>query len=341
MNEKVNLKGLCKEELEGYFVGLGEKAYRARQVMKWIYSRNETDFHKMTDLPMPLRDRLGEIARISKIHAVERFRSADGSEKFVFELEDGEKVESVFIPTLERKTICVSTQVGCPVGCGFCATGLLGFKRNLSSAEIIDQHIQVGVLTGMHGAITNVVFMGMGEPLLNLDEVIRTIKILTSNFGFELSARHITVSTCGIPEKIYVLADTGLRVKLAISLNATSDSIRKKIMPSLAKIADIIKAAKYYAEKTRRWVTFEYVLIKGVNDSLSDAKRLVEIVKQVPSKVNLIPFNMFGETQYQPPDKKTVLRFQAYLLEQHITAIIRESRGQDIFAACGQLGTRK
>ncbi len=340
MSERLNLKGMSQKRLEEFFVGIGEKPYRGRQVMKWIYTHGESDFLKMTDLPVPLREKLSEIAKISVIKPVERYCSGDGSEKFVFELEDGERIESVYIPTEERKTVCVSTQVGCPIGCDFCATGLLGYRRNLTSAEIIDQHLQAGLLTGMHGAITNVVFMGMGEPLLNLDEVIPAIEILLSNFGFELSSRRITVSTCGIPEKIYNLADSGLRVKLAVSLNATTDAQREKIMPSFATIDEIIKAAKYYAQKTRRWVTFEYVLIRGINDSLSDAKRLAGLIKDVPSKVNLIPYNKFSVSKYEPPDMKTILRFQAYMLENQITAIIRESRGQDIFAACGQLGSK-
>jgi len=341
METKVNLKGLPQQELEKFFVSLGEKPFRARQVMKWIYGKNETDFNRMTDLSVPLRSKLSEVAVIKSIKLVERLKSKDDSEKFVFELEDGERIESVFIPTKERQTLCISTQAGCPMGCLFCATGKIEYKRNLTAFEIIDQLIQVGVFTGMHGYISNVVFMGMGEPLLNLPAVVDAIRIMLSDFGFKMGARKITVSTCGLPEKIRELADTGLRVKLAISLNAPTDAIRKRLMPATAKVEDIISAAKYYAEKTGRWVTFEYVLISGVNDKIEHAKKLKELIEGVPAKVNLIPYNPIPGVQFKPPDTKTILRFQAYLFENHITAIIRESRGQDILGACGQLGQKR
>ena len=337
MRKKVELKGLSPGKLEEFFVGLSEKPFRARQLMQWIYKRGEFDFAKMTDLPLPLRDKLLSIAKISSIKLVETKVAKDGTKKFLFELDDKNRIESVLIPTINRKTLCISSQVGCPMACAFCATGLMGFKRNLTPAEIIDQLLQVTLNEPNIVRITNLVFMGMGEPLLNYGNVCDAIEIMRSDYSFGLGARKITLSTSGISAKIRKLANSSLRIKLAISLCSAKERVRKELMPKASSISETIDAAKYYTQKTGRWVTIEFILLGGISDSLDEAKRLVKLIKGEHIKVNLIPYNPVPGLELKPPSKRNIYRFQAFLLENYITATIRESKGQDILGACGQL----
>ena len=338
---KKNLLGLTREELEQFVVSLGQKPFRSRQIMKWIYAKGASDFDVMTDISVPLRDKLKEVACIGGIDTLERISSPDGSVKYAFRLSDGNIIESVLIFDAPRVTVCLSSQVGCPLGCLFCATGRAGFVRNLTSGEIVDQIIQIKKdIPGKR--ITNLVFMGMGEPLLNYDNLTRALRVITSDFGLSIGARHINVSTVGIPDRMRALADDGFRVKLAISLNATTNETRSRLKPINEKysIEKLLSAASYFAHRSKRWVTFEYVLIKGMNDSIEDASRLAGLIEDIPSKVNLIPYNPIEGVDLCPPSLEVVERFQRILLDNHITATIRFSKGTAISAACGQLSGR-
>ncbi|MCD6098466.1 23S rRNA (adenine(2503)-C(2))-methyltransferase RlmN [bacterium] len=338
---KENLLGLTREEIERFVVSLGQKPFRGRQIMKWIYGKGVFDFDVMTDISVPLRDNLKEVACIEGIELAERVSSPDGSVKYAFRLSDGNIIESVLIFDASRVTVCLSSQVGCPLGCLFCATGKVGFVRNLTSGEIVDQIIQIKKdIPGKR--VTNLVFMGMGEPLLNYDNLVRALRVITSEFGLSIGARHINVSTVGIPDRIRALADEGFRVKLAISLNATTNETRSRLMPINEKhpIEELLSAASYFARKSKRWVTFEYVLIRGINDSVEDASRLAGLIEDIPSKVNLIPYNPIEGVDLSRPSLEVVERFQRVLLDNHITATIRFSKGTAISAACGQLSGR-
>ncbi|MBN1755573.1 23S rRNA (adenine(2503)-C(2))-methyltransferase RlmN [bacterium] len=339
---KVELKGLSQSKLEAFFAEIGERPFRAKQLMKWLYFRFERDFDKMTDLSVPLRKKLQDSCQITDLELKKKLHSRDGASKFLFVLPDGEYVESVLIPDNHRLTACLSTQVGCPLGCTFCATGNMGFARNLEAFEILGQFDFMARLMHPDRMITNVVFMGMGEPLLNTGNVLETIQILNSELGFEIGARKITLSTIGIPDQIEKLAQMGLKVRLAISLNAAEQTLRDKLMPGANKypIKTLIKPITHYAQNSGRWVTMEYVMLDGINDSPENANQLVALVKDLPIKVNLIEYNTVPGIEYQPSPFKNMVFFQAYLLENQITATIRKSKGQEIAGACGQLRTQ-
>ncbi len=331
-----NLKALTEREIQSFVKSLGLPSFRARQLIHWIYKRLARDIEEITEFSKDLRKRLKEIAFISNLELVKRETSSDGTEKYLFRLEDNESIESVLIPDERRLTLCISSQVGCPMGCGFCLTGRMGLRRNLKGYEIVDQVISV---KRFYPGITNIVFMGMGEPLLNLDNTVEALKRL---MGFmHISARRITVSTCGIPEKIEALfkAFPSNPPNLAISLNATTESLRSSLMPvnrvyPLKRLFDVLKRIHL---PPRRRITFEYVLLKDVNDSAEDARRLVRLVRPIPSKVNLIPFNPVKTLPFERPPDERILEFQKVLTESGITATIRKSKGQEIMAACGQL----
>jgi len=335
--EKINLKGLWIDDLERLIVDLGEKRYKARQLASWIYAKGATDFLQMTDLSKDLREKLNQIACIDSIRLVEKqISQKDFSEKFLFELKDGERIETVLMWEGKRTTICVSTQVGCPLGCTFCATGRMGFKRNLTAGEIVDQVI---ALSDHH--ITHVVFMGMGEPLLNYENTLKALKILNNEMGLSFAARRITLSTAGIPSVIKKLAEKNLRIKLAISLNAPTDEKRSQLMPLNEKhpLKELLDAVRYFVKKTQRGVTFEYVLIKDVNDSEKDALELSKLIRGIHCKINLIPYNPIPDLSYQRPSEKRILAFRDYLYPRCPTVTLRRSKGEDILAACGQLRT--
>ncbi len=332
----IDLKSLSSEELVRFIESRGLPRFRARQLLHWIYEKKVKDIKDITELSLQLRESLSREAYISNLLLCRRLHSADGTEKFLFQLEDGERIESVLIPDEQRLTLCISSQVGCPLGCRFCLTGKIGFRRNLKAYEIVDQFISVQRIIEPR-KITNLVLMGMGEPLLNLDEVAEAIKRITEYMRF--SRRRITLSTAGIVPGIRRLPEVAPLVNLAISLNATTDRVRDQIMPINKQypISELLKACREFPLEPRKRITFEYVLLKGINDTLEDAERLVRLLKGIPSKVNLIPFNPYQGAEFQKPEDERVLRFQDVLLRGGLTALIRKSRGSDILAACGQL----
>lgn len=346
----LNLKALSKNELEFFVRESGLPAFRARQLIHWIYERRIESIDAITEFSKSLRQNLSASAYISNLRILGRQSSKDRTEKFLFGLEDGESVESVLIPDEDRLTLCISSQVGCAMGCAFCLTGKLKLKRNLKAHEIVDQIISVSriidegeatdrssLLKRGVGRITNIVLMGMGEPLANFDEVVETLWRMT---GFmKISKRRITLSTSGIAPKILELAKKAPRVNLAISLNATTDEVRDAIMPINKKypLKALFSACRAFPLEQRRRITFEYVMLGGINDSEDDARRLIRLLKGVPCKVNLIPFNPFKGCEHKRSSDGDVIKFQETLLKGHITALIRKSKGQDILAACGQL----
>ncbi len=335
--ESPELTGLSHSDLQTYFEVLGEKQYRASQVMKWIHQKLATSFSQMTDLPKTLRAKLEEEARISVPHIQAIQTAMDGTKKFLMAMHDGLHIESVLIPNEGYDTVCLSTQVGCAMGCRICRTGKLGFSRNLSAGEIVGQLNTIRRLEpGRH--ITNVVFMGMGEPLANFENTVTAVEILTHPLGPQISWRRLTVSTVGLPAQIVHLGQR-VRVKLAVSLNASTNEQRNKIMPINRKhsLDEIIPVLERFPLPRGMRITIEYVLIDGFNDSDADARRLVRLLSRVKAKVNLIPFNQELSEEYESPRPERVAAFQSILLSKSITAIVRKSRGRDILAACGQL----
>ncbi|MCL4535979.1 MAG: 23S rRNA (adenine(2503)-C(2))-methyltransferase RlmN [Nitrospirae bacterium] len=346
---KINLKSLTMEELEAFIKESGLPVFRAKQILRWIYEKYAVSIHDITELSKDLREGLSEKAYISNFELLNRQLSKDGTEKFLFGLEDGETIESVLIPDEDRLTLCISSQVGCAMACRFCLTGKLGLKRNLEAYEIVDQIIAVNrVVKGDFArgtkfplrAITNIVLMGMGEPLANFDNVVDALWRITGLMKF--SPRRITLSTAGIVPKILELPQRSPMVNLAISLNATTDEVRDYMMPvnKTYPLKILLDACRKFPLPPRRRITFEYVMLKDINDSSEDAKRLIKLLKGIPSKVNLIPFNPYEGSEFERPDDERVLNFQQILLKGNITALIRKSKGQDILAACGQLKAR-
>ena len=338
-DDRVDLKGMTLPELEAFFSRWGRERYRARQVARWIYRKHADDFDAMTDLSKEFRSLLSASCRISAPPAERVETSADGTEKYLFRLEDGEAVESVLIPDEGRRTLCVSSQVGCALGCGFCATGAMGFRRDMTSAEIIHQVCFASKrLAGKGERLTNVVFMGMGEPLCNVPEVSRAIGILLSQFGFGLSGKRVTVSTAGIVPEMLSLSEK-YPVSFAVSINSPRDAPRSLLMPVNRKypLQELAAAMRRIPLQSGRKVTAEYVLLAGVNDSVEDARELSRLFRGARIKVNLIPYNPHGDSPYAAPPPETVDRFRETLLEAGIQTITRERRGADIRAACGQL----
>lgn len=336
-----NIKELTGEELEERLVALGFRKFRARQISEWVYAGRAASFDEMTNVAAAEREKLASLFAVSSLQARRTELSSDGTRKFLFGLGDGHAVESVLIPDEDRRTLCISSQVGCRQACRFCLTARSGFARNLRSFEILDQVIAVSRMLRQEGGrdLTNIVLMGMGEPLDNFDEVMRTLRLLTSPRGLGMSPRRITLSTAGLVPQMDLLGRAGTRVNLAISLNASSDEVRTRIMPVNGRwpLAELLAACRRFPLEPRRRITFEYVLLKDVNDSAEDARRVVKLLHGIRCKVNLIPFNPFPGSGFERPDADAVLRFQQVLLDRHMTAPVRESRGRDISAACGQL----
>ncbi len=341
---KVNLLGLDRQGLEALFTDMGEKAFRASQLLKWIHQFGVDDFDQMTNMSKVLRQRLNEIAEIKAPEVVLDQGSSDGTHKWVLRLDSGNCIETVFIPDGERGTLCVSSQVGCALECSFCSTAQQGFNRNLSSAEIIGQlraaYQYFGATHRDERIITNVVLMGMGEPLLNFDNVIAAMNIMTDDDSYGLSKRRVTLSTSGVVPAMDRLAEES-DVSLAVSLHAPTDELRDELVPLNKKypIKELIEACNRYAHAgtAKRKITFEYVMLDGVNDSSEHARQLVKVLKGVPCKVNLIPFNPFPESQYRRSSQKVITRFWEILMAAGITTVTRRTRGDDIDAACGQL----
>lgn len=333
--EKVDLKGLTLEQLQQLLLELGKEKYRARQIVRWIYQRGATDFAEMTDLGKNFRQQLAERAYISSWQPEATEQSSDGTKKYLFRLADGESVEAVRIPMDEGKaTLCISTQVGCAMQCRFCLTGTFGLTRNLRPEEIVNQVCGVQ----QDGPVSNIVLMGMGEPLHNLDNVVTALKILYLDDGLGFGTRRVTLSTSGLVPEMRRLWEE-IKVNLAVSLNATTDEVRDRLMPINKKypLKELMAACRDYPLGPRQKITFEYILIRGVNDSLADAKRLVRLLHGVRAKVNLIPFNEHEGSEYKCPSEETIRSFQTCLLDRQIVAMRRASKGQDISAACGQL----
>jgi 23S rRNA (adenine2503-C2)-methyltransferase len=337
--EKIDLKSLSKDDVESFIKDAGLPSFRSRQILHWIYERYAQSLEEMTELSKKLREELAERAYISNLTLLNRMTSHDGTEKFLFGLEDGETIESVLIPDEERLTLCISSQVGCAMGCVFCLTGKSGLKRNLGPHEIIDQVISVNRMI-LPRRITNIVLMGMGEPLANFDNVVEALRRMTG--VMVISPRRITLSTAGIVPRIAELGQLGLKVNLAISLNATTDSVRDVIMPinKTYPIKAVLDTCRKLPLQQTRKITFEYVMLKDINDSTADAKRLVRLLHGLQSKINLIPFNPYSDCEYERPDDIAVLLFQEILAKAEVTVIIRKSKGWDILAACGQLKAR-
>ncbi len=337
MKKKMSLKGLWTQDLEKLLSDLGERRYKANQLALWIYDKGVTEFDQMTDLSESLREKLDSIACIDAIKVRKAQTSdIDFSEKLLFELEDGERIETVLMLEKDRITVCVSTQVGCPLGCTFCATGKMGFKRNLTPGEIVDQIIAV-----KDRRPTHVVLMGMGEPFLNYGNTIKALKIINSELGLSFAAKRITVSTAGIPDGIKKLASLTSKIKLAISLNAPTDDQRNELMPINKKypLKTLLEAVRYYTDRTKRRVTFEYVLIEDFNDSQKDALELSKLVRGIPCKINLIPYNSVPDVPFEKPSEEKIVAFRDYLFPRCPTVTLRRSKGEDIQAACGQLCT--
>ncbi|MGH8293014.1 MAG: 23S rRNA (adenine(2503)-C(2))-methyltransferase RlmN [Gammaproteobacteria bacterium] len=338
---KTNLLGLERPELEKFFGTLGAKPFHARQVMQWMYQRGIVDFDAMTDLGKALHVRLGECAEIGLPAVLGEQLSADGTRKWLLVMDEFNRIETVFIPDDGRGTLCISSQVGCAMDCSFCATGKQGFNRNLTSAEIIGQVVVAQRALGAAHPVTNVVFMGMGEPLANYRNVLPVLRILLDDFGYGLSKRRVTVSTSGLVPNLDKLA-RDCDVALAVSLHAPNDALRDELVPinQVHPLAELMAACRrYVANKDRSHVhvTFEYVMLEGVNDSLEQARELAVLVRDIPCKVNLIPFNSFPGTRYRRSPQAVIDRFGEYLWRQGIVSITRRTRGEDIDAACGQL----
>ena len=351
MTEKIELTNLSKEELVAEITKIGEKSFRAKQLWQWIYFRGVTDFNLMSNLSLSLRQKLSENYTITRPKIVTEQISVDRTHKWLLEFKDGERVEMVYIPEKDRGAVCISTQVGCAMGCKFCHTGSQKFTRNLTVSEIVGQFMVARDVynewpspTDEVRYLSNIVVMGMGEPLNNLENVIKALNIITDNEGIGLSRRRVTMSTSGIAPKIVeAMQRTGVR--LAISLHAPNNTIRSSIMPinDKFKIEEILKAcAEYQKGDHSRYITFEYLLLKGINDSQSCARELISILKKYKLRAlfNLIPFNPWPECSFAPSDKKTVEAFSKTLEEAGFAAPIRVPRGQDILAACGQLKSK-
>lgn len=336
-----NLIDLTFHELETLIVSLGEPPYRARQVWQWLWQKGCRDVAAMTDVSKSLRTRLGEVAVIAWPEVARTSESADGTVKFLLALGDGESVECVLIPEKDHYTACLSTQVGCAMGCAFCATGLMGFRRNMTPGEMLGQVLvarQYLLDKGTALALRNLVFMGMGEPLLNYANLVKTLEALHHPQGLDFSSRRITVSTAGVARHLLDLGKTGL-CSLAVSLHAPTQALREKIMPGAAKLPldELMEILRQYPLKPRERLTFEYLMLEGVNDSLEQARELVRLLSRVKAKVNLIVFNATPGLPYRPPAPEKVFAFQEALKAKGLTATLRKSKGADIAAACGQL----
>ena len=336
---KVNLLDLDRTAMERWFASLGEKPFRARQVLRWIHQRGAKDFDAMTDIARSLRARLAEDAEIRAPAIVGDSTSADGTRKWLLKVDGANAVEAVFIPETSRGTLCVSSQAGCVLDCAFCSTGKQGFNRNLSTAEIVGQLWLANRLLEGARPVTNVVMMGMGEPLLNLDNVIPALRLMLDDNAYGLSRRRVTVSTAGVILGIDRLRDE-CPVALAVSLHAPNDALRDKLVPVNRKypLSELVKACNRYLDKAPRdFITFEYVMLDGVNDSDAHARELVALAGKVKSKFNLIPFNPFPRSEFKRSSPERIRRFADILARAGLTATTRKTRGDDIAAACGQL----
>lgn len=345
MTSKVNFFDLPRADLDAFFAELGEKSFRSTQVLKWIHHFGVDQFDEMTNLSKSLRERLKEVAEIKSPEVVEQQQSSDGTRKWLVRLDKDNCVETVFIPEAGRGTLCISSQIGCALNCSFCATGKQGFNRNLTVSEIISQiwvaNRELGRDPKDTRIISNVVLMGMGEPLLNFENVVKAIDLMTDDFAYNISKRRITLSTAGVVPALDRLKERS-DVCLAVSLHAPNDALRDELVPLNKKypIAELLASCRRYVEgkpKGRDLVTFEYILLDGINDSAGHARELARLLRDVPSKINLIPFNPFSESQYKRSSQQAIDHFRDILTKSGYVTITRKPRGDDIDAACGQL----
>ena len=344
MSIKADFKSIGRDELGQRLRDLDEPAYRADQILQWVYEKQAESFAGMSNLSAPLRQKLADTFTLDAVHALKTRNATDTTEKFLFQLRDHSLIETVLIPATpglttssDRHTVCVSTQVGCAYGCKFCASGLDGIKRNLTAAEIVDQVLQVQKLSGEK--VNNIVVMGMGEPLANYDNLLRALRIINAPWGLGVGARKITVSTVGLVPQIKKLADEPMQLRLAVSLHGATDAVRETIMPVNKKypLKELLEACDYYVNTKKRMMTFEYILIEGVNDSLEQAHKLGAAARRLRAKVNLIPCNPVEGLTWKRPDRDRCKMFQHTLQSHGITGTLRMEKGTDINAACGQL----
>ncbi|HCF60541.1 MAG TPA: 23S rRNA (adenine(2503)-C(2))-methyltransferase RlmN [Myxococcales bacterium] len=346
-SDRPDLRALSLKALEAFVRELGERPFRSKQLFRWMHQNNARAFGEMTDLPKGLRERLEQRARLTTLEVDLAQRSSDGTVKYRFRTEDGAFIESVYMPEEDRQTLCVSSQVGCAMGCAFCRTATMGFVRHLTPGEIVEQVYRVNaelVAAGLPGPrpLTNLVFMGMGEPLHNFDNLKQALELLQHESGPNFSHRHLTVSTSGLVPGIERLgAET--EVKLAVSLNATTDEQRRELMPVAKRhpLAELLAACRRFPARQGRAITFEYVMLRGVNDSMDDARRLADLVQGIRAKVNLIAYNESAELPFRSVDEGHVQQFRACLVGRGLTVVTRKNRGRDILAACGQLAGAK
>lgn len=350
---KTELLGMNQKDLEQFVISIGERPFRGRQLHQWIYQKEVSSFWEMNDLPRQLRQKLDDLAQISILRVLKQKVSSDGTRKFLLELNDKKRIETVVIPQSydrdTKYTLCLSSQVGCAVGCSFCATGKSGFQRNLLACEMVGQVLGSNrelirrLKTNDDRLITNIVYMGMGEPMFNYEEVIKSIQILNDSKGINIGQRHITVSTSGDVKGICRLADEGLQITLAVSLHACNNQLRNQLIPMNRKypLEILLPALREFIEKTNRRITFEYIMLDNVNISRKDALDMIKLLKPFLANINLIPYNEVKEAGYSRPSPQKVKTFYNWLLEGGLNVTMREERGSDIDAACGQLAARK
>ncbi|MFZ4405272.1 MAG: 23S rRNA (adenine(2503)-C(2))-methyltransferase RlmN [Pseudobdellovibrionaceae bacterium] len=332
---------LTLEDLKQLFKAHGKEQFRAQQIFKWVYEKRVHDPQQMTNLSKEFREKLPQMLSFELPAVVKHLKSVDGTQKFLFDMQNGKTVESVVIPSDDRRTLCISSEVGCNIGCKFCFTGKTKLQRRLTTAEIVGQFMQVNDLLPADQKLTNIVFMGMGEPLDNPEAVFKSIDILHSTWGMNFSRKRVTVSTSGIVPEMWRIADA--KVRLAVSLNASNDRIRSEVMPINKKwpISELFAACRDYCLKTRDKVTFEYVLLKGITDQVEHARELFQLTKSVPCKINIIPFNEHPGSDYERPADEQIEKFHSTLMGLGAHVLLRRTMGRDIFAACGQLTQAK
>ncbi len=340
--KKVDLRSLGISELRELLSPLGKESYRLTQVLKWLYPKGIQSVAEMTNLSKKFREELDRRSFISELISNRTEVAEDGTRKFLYQLEDGSRIESVLIPDRSRTTLCISTQAGCAMGCRFCLTGKIGFKRNLDASEILNQILAARKTLAEGASITNIVLMGMGEPLANYENTLKALSLMSHPDGLKFSSRRITLSTVGLLPELDRLMKERDTFRLAVSLNASNDETRSRLMPINRRypLKELIAACRRFPLRRRARITFEYVLLDGVNDSVRNAKELVMLLKGIPSKVNLIPLNEAPEIPFKKPSQEAVRKFQEILMAAGLTAIVRSSRGSDISAACGQLQAR-
>ena len=337
--EKVDLKNLSPSELTEFLKSFRKERYRSIQILRWLYQKGVQSFDEMTNLSKTFRQELSQVGFISTLHLLHLEEAKDGTKKFLFQLEDGNRIESVLIPDKTRLTLCLSTQVGCAFRCQFCLTGKIGWKRDLKASEIINQILAVRKMVPDKTSITNIVLMGMGEPLANYENTVKALELMVHPDAFKFSSRRVTLSTVGLLPGLERLSKEKVQFRLAISLNATDEETRSHLMPINRRypLIKLLEACRNFPLRPRARITFEYVMVDGINDSPQDAKRLLTILKGIPSKVNLIPLNEAPEIPFKRSSNEKVKRFQGILMEGGLTAIVRTSKGAEISAACGQL----